>query len=403
MVNKTIIIVSGQVDATIREYQPDVEFLIFRTIRDLSDHVEKNPIRAQTLFFTKDVVGTTNSSFSYLHKLVSENDYLHVDRVVYITEVNSDDLVSFNYLCDEFELENWESIEGSMSRAFITEVINGTFREDRFNSKRKAVYRTPRADYVKQQLRNKDSLDEEYLDDEKDLGGIPDEELPPLEIPEHVDTLSRVYIAGNEGFERSVFTFLAAQYLSLTNKVLLVESDPDYHTITEFSTKSGVDAYRVSVTQLYEDVATAIEAIRNAPSNLVILEAIDRIDFNYKYICSLLFYNLSEDFDYLMYEMTLDEIPSNTPVTVTVPSTVLGVLQTAEKIDKSLIDKCRFIGINIKQLPELHINSGVVMSTLLDDLLSTQNIICPVITVSTLKLSGTAYDLGAILGKGIIS
>ena len=402
MTNKTIVVVSGQVDATIREYQPDVEFLIFRTLSDLGKHVDYEPIRASVLFFTKDVVGETNSAFTYLYNLVTNNSYLNVDRVIYITEEHSKELVSFNYLLDEFSIENWECIQGSMTRAFITEVINGTFREDKFDSKRKAVYRTPRADYVKQQLRKKDSLDEDYIDDEKDLMDIPDEEIPEQVVPEHPESLQRVYIAGHPGYERSVFTFLAAQYLALTNKVILIESDPEYHTITEFSTKSKINACRVSMSMIYDDIARAIQVIKEAQENLVIIECVERIPFDYKFICSLIFYNLIEDFDYLMYEMTPDEIAENTKVTVTVPSTVIGTLKIGESIDKSLVDNCRFIGINLKHLPEIHINSGIVMSTLLSDLLSTKDIICPVITVSTLTLKGAAYDLGAILGKGVL-
>lgn len=402
MTYKTMIVVSGMVDATIREYQPDIDIKIFRSLSELGSYVDTQPIRADILFFTKDVVGTTNSAFEYLYSLLTNNSYLAVDRVIYITEENAAELASYNFLIESKEIDNWEYVTGSMSRAYVTEVINGTFRSDKFDSKRKAVYRTPRAEYVKQQLKNKDSLEEEYIDDEKDLMDIPDEEIPEIKVVEHRDILQRVYIAGESGYERSVFAFLAAQYLSLTNKVLIVESDPDYHTITEFSTKSNVEATRVSMSMLFEDPARFFTVVKQAEHNLVIVECIDRITFDYKYICSLIFYNLVEDFDFLIYEMSLDDIPSKTHVTITVPSTVIGTLRVGEAVDKSLVPYCSFIGVNIKQLPELHINSGVVMSTLLSDLMSTKNIICPVITVSTLKLVGTAYDFGAILGKGVM-
>ena len=162
MINKTVIIISGLVDATIREYQPDVEFKMFRTIDAMADYLGHNPIRATTLFLTKDVLGGVNTSLSVLRKLLKDDDYLVVDRVIYITEKDSEELSNVRFLIEEFELDNWSIIEGSMSRAFITEVINGTFRDDNYSAKHKAVYRRPRADYVKQQLRNKDSLAEAY-------------------------------------------------------------------------------------------------------------------------------------------------------------------------------------------------------------------------------------------------
>ena len=100
----------------------------------------------------------------------------------------------------------------------------------------------------------------------------------------------------------------------------------------------------------------------------------------------------------MITEIALGEITSNMSVTVTVPSTVIGALSTGELIDKSLVANCSFIGVNLKQLPQIHVNSGVVMSTLLSDVLSTNDIICPVITISSLLLNTTAYDLGGVLG-----
>lgn len=403
MFTKTIIIVSGLVDATVKEYQPDVDFRIFKNVEDLSNYLDKNPLRAQTMFVTKDVIGGINTTFTYLRKLVTDNDYLAVDNVVYLTEEDSEELESLNYLIDEFNLSNWEIITGSMSRAFVTEVINGTFRGDKMNVKHKAVYRRPRAEYVKSQLKNYDTLDDEYPDDEHDLSEIPDVEIPVEEVPTNAEHLSYVYIAGLKGLERSAFTFIAAQYLALTDKTILVESDPEYHTITEFATKSGVEATHVQMSMLYEDPERAFRVIREAEHNLVILECVDRIDFDYKFICQLLYYNLENDFTYLLHEIPLEEITTNHVATVTVPSTVIGTLATGELVDKSLLDNVNFVGVNLNQLPEIHINSGVVMSTLLADILSTKDIVCPVVTINSLKLHGSAYDLGKVLGRSSIT
>ena len=403
MYTKTIIIVSGLVDATVKEYQPDVDFRIFKNVEDLSNFLEKNPLRAQTMFVTRDVIGGVNTTFTYLRKLVVDNDYLSVDSVVYLTEEDGEELDSLNYLIDEFNLNNWEIITGSMSRAFVTEVINGTFRGDKMNVKHKAVYRRPRAEYVKSQLKNYDTLDEDYPDDDHDLQDIPDIEVPIEEVPKLTEHLSYVYIAGIKGLERSAFAFIAAQYLALTDKTILIESDPDYHTITELATKSGVKATHVLMSTLYEDPDKAFQIIRESENNLVILECIERINFNYKFICQLLYYNLENEFTYLVQEIALDELATNHVATVVVPSTVLGTLETGEMIDKSLIDNINFVGVNLNQLPEIHINSGVVMSKLLSDILSTADIECPVVTISSLRLHGSAYDLGKVLGRSSIT
>lgn len=402
MITKTIIVVSGLVDATVKEYQPDVDFRIFKSVEDLGNYLDTNPLRASSMYITKDVVGAANATFSYLRKLVVDNDYLVVDNVVYLTEEDSSELESLNYLIEEFGLNNWEIITGSMSRAFVTEIINGTFRGDKMDVKRKAVYRKPRAEYVKSQLKNYNSLDEDYADDEHDLAGIPDVEIPKTEIPMQEETLRFVRIAGLDNYERKAFTFIAAQYLALTDKTLLIESDAEYHTITEFSTKVNVEATRIPMSLLYEDMERALDAIRRAEHNLVIIECIDRIDFDYWFISSLLYYNLMNDFTYIIHEMDLYQLAMNNEATVVVPSTVLDTLKTGEQIDRSLVPNIKFVGVNLNQLPEIHINSGVVMSKLLADVLSTTDIECPVVTINSLCLRGSTYDLGRILGRSTI-
>ena len=42
--------------------------------------IESNPIRAQLLFFTSEVVGGSNTAFSILAGLVENNDFLQIDR-----------------------------------------------------------------------------------------------------------------------------------------------------------------------------------------------------------------------------------------------------------------------------------------------------------------------------------
>lgn len=404
MKTKSIIIISGMVDATIKEYQPDVEFLIFRTLDALGEYVNTTPIRAVSLFFTRDVLNGVNTGIGYLRTLLQDNDFLIVDKVVYITEEDSQELKSIYYLIDEYDLDTWDVVTVPLTRASITEIINGTYRDDTYDAKRKAVYRRPRADYVKSQLRNQktaDSLQQPYEDDDNYLADIPDEPIPETFVPEREDKLTKVFIAGLDGFERTTFALLAAQYLSLTDRTLLVESDVEYHRLSEFVTKAEIPAFIVSMTDLYRNVSGVIEQIRNANHNLVIVTCKERIRFDYKFICNLLFYNLQEDFRYIINEMSIDDIPYNTHVTVTVPSTVIGTLETSEHIDPSLIPYCHFVGVNLKQLPEIHVNSGVVMSTLIADTQSTVDIVCPVITASSLRLNGSAYDLSAVLGKGV--
>ncbi len=403
MQDKCYIIISGKVDATIREYQTDVDFKIFHTIDELRDYVEKDPIRAQILFFTEDIVGNSNTAFSVLSGLVEGNDYLQVDRTIYICDADSVTLRSIEYLIEEKELTTWEVIKGPVTRAFIQEVINGTYRDDSYEAKRKVVVRRPRSDYVKQQLKNHDTLGETYLDDENDLSEIPDEELPSTVIKDSYSSLEYLYIASIPSRERTAFALLAAQYISKSHRVLILESDPEYHTLTEFVTKAKIEASTVTVSDIYEDAYQTVENIRNAPGNLVIVECIDRVDFDYKYLSALLYYNLEKDFDYFVVESDVENVPEATNLTVVFPSTITGLLQVIETVDKSRLPYCDFVGVDLCDLPETHVSSGVVMSKILCDLMTEQNIVCPVIRVTSLRLDGSAYDFGLMLGRSLRS
>ncbi len=399
---KTIVIISTLVDATVKEYQPDISFKMFRNIDGLAQYLEKNPIRADILFFTKDVTAGTTSAFAYLKDILAGNDFIKVDRVIYITEEDSSELSALRYLIDECNLDNWEVIQGNLNRTFVQEVINGTFREDSFNIHRKVVVRRPREDYIREQLKHLDSLDEDYVDDDNDLSQIPGVEIPIEEIPTTSECMKKVYIAGLQCKERTAFSIIAAQYLSRTDRVLLLESDPEYHLVTEYITKAKINCSVVTVTAIYDNVALAIDNIRNARSNLVVIECIDRIHFNYQYLLSLLYYNLLSDFDYMVCEVGFEEFPDDSPVTVVTPSTITDVLATGERIDKSIVKNCRFVGVDLQYLPETHVSSGVVMGDILSDILTEPEIICPVVTISSLRLDNTPYDLGGILGKGVL-
>lgn len=400
MQEKTVVIVSTLIDATIHEYSPDTEHLIFKTPMELGTYLDTNPIRATTMFVSEDTLGQTNTTLAYLRDLTTANAYLSVDKLVFIVTEGSTQHKAVEYLIDQYNLENWEVILGNISKAYVTEVINGTYRSDKLHVKHKAVYRIPRSDYVRTELKNRGSLQQEYTDDENDLKDIPDESVPEQPVPDREIILQKCYIAGDVSEERYAFAFLAAQYMALTGKTIIVESDPEYHTITEYATKSGIDMYLITIGELYDDLPKALGNIRKSEASLIVVGTVDRLDFNYQFIVDLLYYNLRSDVDYIICETDFNCLPMYKDFTAVVPSTMKGILAAGEQLDRMYYKHAKFVGVNLSYLPQVHLNSGSVMSMLLRDLLSDNSVVCPVITISSLKLNGTAYDLGAIVGGG---
>lgn len=399
MQQKTLIVVSNMVDATIKEYQPDVDFKLFENLDALSQYLEHNPIRASILFITQECVSAApTTSFSFLKDLTEYNDYLAVDRVIYLTTPDAEEIPAFDYLKNEMSLDNWELMTGDMTHLFVQEVINGTYRSDEQSVQHKAVIRRPRADYVADKIKHSESLEEKYPDDETDLGGIPDEELPEVEIEVRDRLLRRLYISGLKGKARTAFSLIAAQYLALSAKVLIIESDVDYHLLTEFVTKSEIKCAKVSMTDLYQNPKQAIDNMRKAKENLVVLTCIDRIDFSYNYVETLLYYNLTRDFDFIIIESEIDEVPHAVDFTCVVESTITSILETGEKLDKSAVRYAKFVGVDMGDLKETHVSSGTVMAEILQDILTEGNIVCPVIKLSSLRLGDSSYDLAAVIG-----
>lgn len=396
--SKSVIVISSYVDSTIREYQVDVRFHLFKTLDELDQYVEQTPLRADELFVTKEVFPNVNTSLNYFMQLL-ENPFLKVDKITYITEVNSPEIASVNYIIDQKKYENWEIVEGHLTREYVSGIINGNLRNEVLNPKRKAVYRVPRETYLKERLKNRDSLEEEYEDDEKQLRNIPDMELPDSSISDSSNVCEIYKIVGADNDERTMFAFLTAQYLSFSGKTMILERDVDYHRLTEFVTKAELpNVMLVEVAELLSNPVQVIEKIRASSAKLIVVGAIRRVSYKYNFVLSILYNNLMSDVRYLVQEMSFEEAPSTEKYIAVFPSTIIGILNMAENINLTTVHNARFVGMDLHQLPALLINSSKAVSTILEDILEVQNISVQLIAVNSLKIGGdSTYDLRSII------
>lgn len=396
--SKSVIVISSYVDSTIREYQVDVRFHLFKTLDELDQYVEQTPLRADELFVTKEVFPNVNTSLNYFMQLL-ENPFLKVDKITYITEVNSPEIASVNYIIDQKKYENWEIVEGHLTREYVSGIINGNLRNEVLNPKRKAVYRIPRETYLKERLKNRDSLEEEYEDDEKQLRNIPDMELPDSSISDSSNVCEIYKIVGADNDERTMFAFLTAQYLSFSGKTMILERDVDYHRLTEFVTKAELpNVMLVEVAELLSNPVQVIEKIRASSAKLIVVGAIRRVSYKYNFVLSILYNNLMSDVRYLVQEMSFEEAPSTEKYIAVFPSTIIGILNMAENINLTTVHNARFVGMDLHQLPALLINSSKAVSTILEDILEVQNISVQLIAVNSLKIGGdSTYDLRSII------
>lgn len=396
--SKSVIIISSYVDSTIREYQVDVHFHLFKTLDELDQYVEQTPLRANELFVTKEVFPNVNTSLNYFMNVL-ENPFLKVDKITYITEINSPEIASVNYIIDQKKYDNWEIVEGHLTREYVSGIVNGNLRNEVLNPKRKAVYRVPRETYLKERLKNRDSLDEEYEDDEKQLRDIPDMDLPDATISDSSNACEMYKVVGADNDERTMFAFLTAQYLSFSGKTMILERDVEYHRLTEFVTKAELsNVLLVEVAELLANPVQVIEKIRASSAKLIVVGAIRKVQYKYNFILSILYNNLMSDVRYLVQEMSFEEAPSTEKYIAVFPSTIIGILTMANNIDISTVRNARFVGMDLHQLPALLVNSSKAVSVILEDLLEMQNVEVQLIAVNSLKIGGdSTYDLRSII------
>lgn len=396
-VRHTVLVVSGLVDSTIKEYQPDVEFSIFHTLQELSDYIETTPIRAEVLYITKDIFPTSsvNTNLIFLLNML-DNPFLGVTRVVYITEEDSQEIVNINYILEQQGLDNWTIVKGAVTREYISNIINGTLDDDDVDVKRKAVFRMPREAYYREQREKKKSLDTPYVTDEDYLAGV--EVVEPIETPlPEVNTSCVIkHIVGIDCLERTVSAFMCAQYLALSGKTLILERDWDFHTLTEFVTKSGVDCTLILVEDLLRDPIKTVDVIRKCSSSLVVVGAIQRMQYDYMFMVNVLVNNLMSDISYFVEEDLFTDIPDDLEHTIIVPANMIGLLKTTECIDRNYLHSATFVGVELKYLPEIGIKSSDVIVTILRDVLDNPDITCPLISVTSLRLKGDSYDFSRI-------
>lgn len=397
--SKSVIIVSSYIDSTIREYQVDVTFHLFKTLDELGNYVETTPLRANELFMTKEVLPNVNTSLNYFTQML-ENPFLRVEQITYITEISSPEIASVKYIIDQKKYTNWEIIEGHLTREYVANIVNGTLRNDVVNPKRKAVYRVPRETYLRERLRNKESLEDEYTDDERNLAGIPNMTVPEEPIIDHTPICEIYKVCGEDIAERTIFAFLTAQYLSFSGKTLILERDTKYHRLTEYVTKTNLPSLMlVEAAELINSPATTIEKIRQSGAKLIVVGAVERVEYRYNFLLNILYNNLMSDIKYLVQELDFEEAPTTEKYTAVFPSTVIGILHMAECMDVTTVHNAHFVGMNINQLSELLIPNSKSVSTIIKDVLEIADADVQIISVNSLKIGGdSTYDLRSIIG-----
>lgn len=396
--SKTFVVVSSYVDSTIRESQLDTTFYLFQTLEELGQYIEQSPIRADSLFFTRETIPYTNTSLNYLISLLG-NSFFKVDSVVYITEKDSRELPSLRFIIKEKELTNWHVIIGYLNREYVAGIITGSLRENTSSQRRKVVYRVPRAEYVRAQMEKRiEALNEPYERESFDVKDT-DDLSPPIRFMSDVpEVCTLVHVTGANCIERTLFAAVLSQYTAMRGKTILVEKDTEYHTLTDIITKSEIQYYGIDVADVLQDPLSAFENIRHCAQNLIIVTSFSRTNYSYNFLCTLLYSNLSDYLSFFIREDTYDEAPPTSQQIVVFPSTVPEILRMCETVDCSYLKHMTFVGVCFANTTEYQVHSSKACTEIIQDVLEDTTITATVVRISSTKVGGeVSYDLCSII------
>lgn len=357
-------VVSEILDESIKSQTAVFDVRLFKSFVEFESYVEGTPIIINTLVVTSRELPFNNSNMTRLSNVVG-SPFLRIDgQVIYVIDKSFDKKV-VNKFFDSNNLGVEVVVyQNDLSLRYVTDIVTGEARDVQENKTYDVVYRVRASEYMKQQSTlSYDTLDKNYITDEDDMAGIPEEEIPEDVIPEATKDLEIKYVCGEDREERTAMVFLLSQYLSLSSKTIIIEHDRKYHRLTEFYTKSQLDGLFITVMEIYQNVEEVINRIKNTNKRLIVIGTIERVKYDYNFLFTLLYNNLRGYVDYMIMECNYHELPYNVNVVYVTSNIVPEIIKMATSIKQVVIpEKTKFIGMQMNTLNPCYVNTLEMLS-----------------------------------------
>ena len=397
-----LFIIADNIDDSIQVQVSSYDIKVFKTFTEFESYINVTPIVLDTLVISEKVIPFTGQNMARI-LMATNSPFLKLNgNVVYLIN-GSTDLDTVNIFLETRDIKNWAVYQGDLSVKFITDIVVGNGRRAQENVNEVVTYRIRTSDYIKQQNQLRyENNGGKYQTDEDLLQGIPDVEEPEEVVPTSEHTLVTNYIVGDNVLERPLTVFLLAQYLSMKQRVLIIEKDTDYHMLTEIVTKSDVPFTFIEVDDLLRDVAQTLDKIKVANDRLVLVGVKNRLKYDYNFVFDVLHSNLKDSFDVMIRECDFEETPYGKYYTVVTPNNVPALLKCCNslkyKINK---EEATFVGVQTSNLGALNITSSE-MKGIIEMVLECNGVAAQVVQANGLLLKGDeiVYDVLSILNRG---
>lgn len=395
-------IVASNVDDSIKAVTPIYDITIFPDFIKFEEYLNKTPINLGSIVISERELPFTSTNMARILDVLSAPFLKLTGNCIYLIGENTSKDVVSSFLEDN-EITTIIAYQGDLSARFIADVVSGAARIADESETEIITYRMRSSEYAMAQNIKKYETDEnQYITDEEELHEVPPMPEPQITVPS-VDVLSSTYyVVGKQSYERTLFAFIEAQYLSLNGKVLLIESDTVYHRLTDMVLKSEANYEFIDLQEFMTNPSQTINKIKSCPNNLVVLGCINRIYFNYDFTFDVLTSNLLGWIDYFVKECDYSQTPYGQYYNVICADTVPDVLECCESLAYDIDeDKVIMVGLRTSQQTEVNISS-TEMTDIVQTVLEKYKLRAEVVEANGINLKGdeVIYDVFSIIGRG---
>lgn len=269
---KSKVHIVANVDSSIKTATSVYDVTLFHKFIDWTQSVEYNPTIIHLLVLTEEVVPFTAATMDALFRSIESSFFTVHDKIIYCIKDEAKAAKVTDYMIAKGRQGKVQVVRNSGDFQGILSILNGTGRSANENELHTITYRVRADEYAKAQTEKK------YQSDDSDHFMMDDEELPEdtdftytePDIPEAYDMLRVLPLAGELKI-RSYFGVVLAQYLSLYSKTLIIETDLEYHTITNAMTKITIPYTYVDYEEIVVNARAALNKIKSSKNNLILI------------------------------------------------------------------------------------------------------------------------------------
>lgn len=395
-------IVASNVDDSIKSISAVYDISIFPNFLAFEEFINTTPIVLGCIIISERELPFTSTNMARVLDLLSAPFLKLTGNCIYlIGEQTSRDVVSSFF--EDNEITTIIAYQGDLSQRFIGDIVSGAARIADESETEVITYRMRASEYaVAQNIKKYESDDDGYVTDEEALSSIPDIPEPEIQVPS-VDILTSIfYVVGKPSYERTLFTWIEAQYLSLNGKVLIIESDVMYHRLTDMVCKSSINFELIDMFEFMVNPTSIINQIKESPAKLIILGCKQRTYYDYDFTFDIIVSNLTGWIDYFIKECDFSQTPYGQFYNVVCADTVPDILECCNSLAYDVDeDKVVMVGVRTNMQTEVNVSSHE-MTDIVQTILEKHKLRAEVVEAKGINLKGdeVVYDVFSIISRG---